>query len=1021
MRKMAVFHVELVWWCGVALLLGSAPVVLAGDGAWSVRTWQMEDGSNNLVTSVNQSPEGYLWISTSMGVNRFDGVQFTNYNLVDLLHLPSHSVRMMLPTRDGSLWLAMDNLLVKLNAHFPPLVIRENVPPLRADSMVEAGDGTLWIAYHAGSGYHSGIVCRIDKLGITALGRESGIPDGGTTSLAVDSSGELWLAKPDHVGVLRDGRFIEKFKTSGTTYIAPCTAGGIWVCADLSVQRYYQGRLAQVAVLPLRHTQPGPTQPGPTTLLEDHNGALWIGTGAAGLFRYGESHLVDIGKPQVKIVCLEEDRDGNIWAGTDAGLDRICPRAIEVETAQVGLPLGSFTSICEAKDGNIWAAMADGSLHVRSDGQWRIAPFSIGGDAHCVTADPAGAIWIGTRNQHLYRWQFGQLTMWDSAAGVRSHMITALMAARNGDLWIGGIVPYSVQCLRAGRLINFKLPSTAKGPNAIVQDQQDNIWVGAAGSGKTTLMRIRDDKLIDESALISQRPVQALCTSPDNTLWIGFRMGGVGRIENGRFNLITANHGIDQDHISQIVPDGRGWFWFGSRSGIFKIREQDLNDIADGKLARVEPVRYGDDEGLPRLQAQSEVFPSAMRSRDGQIWMATATALSIIHPERIHPQLAAPLTCIEGLLADGRIVASEVNYFGDGGIPIGAGLSLFRLEPDYHHLEFDFTALTFNSPESTRFRYKLDGFDEDWNEASSPRKAIYPRLPAGNYHFQVMACNADGIWNPQGAQIALIVPPFIWQTWWFQALALLMFAAILLLLVRYLSFRRLRRRLQLAEQRHALDRERARIARDIHDDLGHDLTQIVLLSEMTMQDNGADPELNDQLHRICSTAQQGIRSLDETVWAINSRNDTLADLIDYIVCFAVESLQTADIKCDLDLPAHPPELVVPSEMRHAVFLIVKEAINNILRHAQATMTRLRISIEDDAVAIMIADDGRGFSRDRREFGQDGLRNMEQRMIDIGGEFSLDSAPGKGTRILLAFPWKRVSGSAASFIPTIREV
>ncbi len=302
-----------------------------------------------------------------------------------------------------------------------------------------------------------------------------------------------------------------------------------------------------------------------------------------------------------------------------------------------------------------------------------------------------------------------------------------------------------------------------------------------------------------------------------------------------------------------------------------------------------------------------------------------------------------------------------------------------------------------------RFRYRLEGFEDNWNEITEPRKAIYPRLSAGNYRFRVMGASSDGTWNEHGASIYLAIAPFFWQTWWFLSLGAILFAGITLLGVRYISFRCLRRKLQILEQRSALDRERARIARDIHDDLGHGLTQIVLLSDMTKNEQAE--ELDAHLEQIAATARQGIKSLDETVWAINPRNDTLVDLVDYVGHFALQSFRAAGIKCHLELPDKSPEQPIPSEARHAIFLVVKEAINNILRHAYANEVRLIITHSWDALQLRISDNGRGFSAAPDDPCQDGLRNMRQRMTDIGGTFNVESTLGYGTTLMLSYHWR----------------
>jgi signal transduction histidine kinase/ligand-binding sensor domain-containing protein len=970
---------------------------LAGEPSWSLRTWQIDDGSNNIVSGIAQTPDGYLWVSTSAGVNQFDGLRFTHYSLADRVGVPGSNVRLMLAGHDSGLWLVMDGSVVQLKMNSAPRVFRDGVPSQRPESVVEDDHGSLWIGYRG-----PGQVCRIKDAHVTVLGVESSIPAAKVDSLAVDTQGRLWLAADDRVGQIRAERFSEVFRTSTTAYPARASDGGLWICSGLTLYHYdEQDGLTTASHLPLNRAMTEPLTP-----YEDHYGTLWIGTATAGLFRYDGVGFQSIATPQARITCFKEDTEGNLWIGTDVGLDRISPRAIEVDGAERGLPFGSITSICQTPDGHIWASAIDGALMVRSaDGRWGPAPFQIEGQAVCLASDSDGALWIGTMNRRLYRWRGEKLSSWDSNIGLLGRSVTALLPTRDGALWIGSIDADSVQCLRAGRLVNFKLPIGLGRIAAMAQDKSGNLWIGWLGKGK--LMRMSGDQLIDETELIGDSPVNAFYVAPDDSLWIGFRHKGLGRLKDGQLRVITAKQGLYEDHVAQILADDRGWLWVASDHGIFKVRLSELNDCADGKIARVQSVHFGGDEALPRMQAKTGIFPSFMRGSDGRLWMIMANELAIVHPDRVREYLVPPPVQIERLVVDDQAEESR-DYFGKEVTGFGeTDNSPIKLQPDYHRLQFDFTALTFGSSENARFRYRLENFDEAWNETTEHRTAVYPRLPAGSYRFRVIAANADGIWNRDGAAVYLTVAPFIWQTWWFRVGASISVVAVLLLLVRYMAFRRLRLRLQLLEQRSALDAERARIARDIHDDLGHGLTQIALLSDMTQQDRLAPDELDEQLEQIASTARQGIKSLDETVWAINPRNDTLADLIDYIGHFVMQSLRSAQIKCELDLPEQTPELMLPSEVRHALFLVVKEAVNNILRHAHAEKVWLSITNSWDVISIRIADNGRGFCvAASGDACQDGLRNMRQRMLDIGGTFAVESSPGNGTRISLAYRWPR---------------
>jgi signal transduction histidine kinase/ligand-binding sensor domain-containing protein len=991
------------WLTGALLVLMFASPGLAADAAWSVRTWQIDDGSNNAIVGIAQSPDGYLWIATVAGLNRFDSLHLEHHVVGNLFTRANPNVRGILASRDGGLWVVLDGAVVLLKGDAPPVIVRDNIPSLRFDSLAEDDHGALWI------GYHANVICRVKDGKATVLGSDAGIPKGFTSSLAVDNSGQVWLAEGDQIGIIRNGYFIRKTTGPDSCSLARASDGGLWVCAGLSLYKYDGGdSLKLVGALPLSRQ----IRNRNTTAMipfEDRYGTVWIGTVTDGLFQYDHHRFEKVGIPQVKITCFAEDHEGNLWVGTDAGVDRVSPRTVDVEGFDADPPYPSVQSICQARDGQMWATIANGAVMVRKLDQWMPCPFKVQGDASCVAGDSTGAIWVGTNNRRMYRWKSGEATVWGESQGLKSHYVTAILPVAGGDTWIAATAPEDqIFRLHDGQLVPYRLFHGVHRIDAIAQDHDGNLWMGWVGTRLDTggLLEIAGDHIIDQRGPSGiQAPVQALCVTDDNTLLIGCRLGKLGWFKNGSFGSITTQQGLYDDDITQIVAGDDGCVWFGSAHGIFKIRQKQLSEFAAGKSAGVQSIVYGPDEGLPPLQGIRGTS-SAVRARDGRIWLAMATGLAIINPERVREPVSPAPVCIERVIVDGRVAAAGADYFAQGTYDAMERRGfVLRLPPDYHRLEFDFAELTFSSPENARFRYRLDGFDEDWTEISQTREAIYPRLPAGSYRFHVAGCGADGKWSTKDAEIAVTVDPFIWQFWWFQLGALALFSLILLLVVRYLSFRWLRRRLEIAERRGALDRERDRIARDIHDDLGHGLTQIVLLSELTLHNHIPPDEHEEYLEQIVTTAKQGLRSLDETVWAINPRNDTLPDLVDYLGHFVMKSLGTAHIKCRLDLPDYPPNRTVAAEVRHSLFLVVKEAINNIICHASAKSVQMTAKVTDDALSIVIEDDGQGFAFGESSPGQDGLLNMRQRMTDIGGVFHIDSRLGAGTRISLTHYWR----------------
>jgi len=316
--------------------------------------------------------------------------------------------------------------------------------------------------------------------------------------------------------------------------------------------------------------------------------------------------------------------------------------------------------------------------------------------------------------------------------------------------------------------------------------------------------------------------------------------------------------------------------------------------------------------------------------------------------------------------------------------------------------------LSFTAPENVAFEYRLDGFDDHWVEAGTQRDAIYARLAAGNYRFEARARNSDGIWDQKSAALAFSVAPFFWQTWWFRISTIILFTLMVIASVRYVSFRRLQSKVRLLEQQAALDRERARIARDIHDHLGGTLTQMTLQLELALR-NGAKPEkIEGHVQKSLAAARQAIQSLDETVWAVNPSNDTLPHLVNYIGEYAVEFLDNAGIRCRVDLSSPLPAQPVSAETRHNLFLAIKEALNNVVRHAGASEVQLSVNVNNGSLKFSIADNGHGIPPAQNRISADGLRNMRQRMRDIGGEFQMESDHG-GTKNFFICPWRNGNG------------
>jgi signal transduction histidine kinase len=318
-------------------------------------------------------------------------------------------------------------------------------------------------------------------------------------------------------------------------------------------------------------------------------------------------------------------------------------------------------------------------------------------------------------------------------------------------------------------------------------------------------------------------------------------------------------------------------------------------------------------------------------------------------------------------------------------------------------LELRYTLPELSAPEQLRFRSRLVGFDDDWVAGDSRRAAVYTHLVPGKYHFEAAAAAADGPWYPNVASMEITVAAAWWETPWFRGAALLAAGLGLSWLVRLLVLRRVRTRIRALEQQHALDRERARIARDMHDDLGAGLTQLALMAELALDQPEVDDHARERFGSIAQAARNVSGALDTIVWTVNPRNDTLERLIDYLGEFVAEYLAAIGLELTLELPAQIPARVVPSDIRHHVLLAVKETLNNIAKHANARRVTVRVALEEDTLQMSIVDDGAGFAETSVAPGANGLGNLRQRLAAVGGAARIESNTHAGTSVRLSAP------------------
>lgn len=992
-----------------AIRIGLAVLLLAGadfspaqitnnSPDFFVRVWPVERGlPQNKVTAVVQTRDGYIWVGTYSGLARFDGMSFTVFDEKNTPALRSSRVTALFEADDGTLWIGFENGAVTTfkGGNFRAEKIQEGVAGGKIYAITADENGDVWLLHE------SGLLARVRD------GKVLSPPTGiiaKVLSLARTRDGRVWVARDGKLSVMNNAELQPVNFGAGfaNTYILGiCAAhdGGIWVANYKRILNWNGEKwthdlgMSPWALTPL------------TCLMETKNGTLLAGTSDNGLFIvFPDTNNVPLhlnrssGFPADWIISLLEDREGDFWVGTGGnGLVGLRPNNIQTVTPPDHWRGRAVLSVYPARNGDLWVGTEGAGLYRYADGAWENFGNTNGisnSYVWSIAEDAAGNLFCGTWGAGLFMREGNRFKF---APGMENQLmpVPALFTARDGSLWAGtenGLLHYE------NGKTNWFVESGGKplrDVRTIAESTNGEIWFGMAGYGLACLKQNKIRRFGHADGLPSDY-VECLRFDEDAALWIGTFGGGLCRLKDGKFSVIDSPQGLPNSVIGHIEDDERGFYWMSSHGGILRADKKELNDCADGKIAAVRFLAYGINDGLPTIECSEGLQPAGCKTADGRLWFPTSKGLVVVGPHEVRINHLPPPMALENFIVDGR--------------PITNLASPIKIPPGGAHFEFNYTALSFVVPEKVRFKYRMEGLEQTWQEAGDHREATYQFLPPGDYVFRVIACNNDGVWNEEGVSLSFTLLPHFWQTWWFHffgGLATMLAATGIVWLD---ARRRMRRRLEKVERERAVERERTRIAKDIHDDLGASLTRITMLSQSARGETELPEPVTRSLDRIFGTARELTRAMDEIVWAVNPRHDTLDSLANYLSRFAYDYLSVAEIRCRLDVPLQLPALPVPAEVRHNLFLAFKEALHNVVKHAAAGEVRVEMKLEQQQIVLSVTDNGRGFppgetaaNQPDRIVSGNGLANMKRRLAEIGGTCEIQSEPGSGVVVIFSVP------------------
>ncbi|HEY6328393.1 MAG TPA: two-component regulator propeller domain-containing protein [Blastocatellia bacterium] len=759
-RSRAIPPLLLLMACSAVVLLlaerGHAQDSTRAITQYVIDSWSSKDGlPANAVKSIEQTPDGYLWLGTEEGLARFDGSHITVFNKVNTPELQFAGISCLHVDSGGALWIGTyGGITVMKGGVFKKFASLTDAAPSAPTAISETDDGSLWIGtwsgliqvkggqqklYTTADGLaHNSIQCLaagadgtlwigMDGGGLNSFkdgrfvhyGVQEGLAGNSVHSVCLSEDGGTWAGTTTGVSHIKDGRITNYSERDGlaNNYVRAIyedPAGSLWIGTQIGLTRFSGGKFSTLT------EEEGLSSNLIMSVLRDREGNLWFGTGGGGVDRLKDGKFLTYSKweglPNNIAFETYPARDGSVWIGSQGGLSRFKDGSFTNYGVKDGLPEGTVSAICESRDGGIWVG-TNGGIAFLKNGRFKVyttADGLSGGVIKGLYESPDGALWIGTEGGGLDRLKDGHFTAYGQNQGLPGTMVFSICPDAWG-LWLatnGGL-----SFFKDGTFTNY---TTAQGL-------------------PTNMVSV---PLVDD----------------DGTLWLGSAGGGLCRLKNGKITVYTARDGLFDDSAFRVLDDHLGHLWMSCNRGIYKVAKQELNDFADGKIKSLHYVSYGTSDGMRSQECDGGNQSPGCRTADGRLWFPTIAGVVVIDPARIKQNGLAPPVEIETVAINGAQVDPEGNL---------------RIPPGPGELEVHYTALSLVSAERTRFRYKLDGFDKDWIDAGSQRSVRYTNLSPGQYRFDVIACNNDGVWNQTGASMGFYLSPHFYQTLWFYGLCLI--------------------------------------------------------------------------------------------------------------------------------------------------------------------------------------------------------------------------------------------------------
>lgn len=1007
-----------------------------------IEQWTSNDGlPMSFIQSLAQTRDGHIWAGTEFGLARFSGRRENDWEVFDQRNTPSfrdsNCISMAVDTQ-GLLWIGSPSALYRVSERsFLEFPLDRGFKANQVDRLAPLESGGLLIVRKERIQF-------FDDGNLETLFDESQIAAnvGEVSNLQLIDGTEAWVCGAR--GLFRvelekkEWREVESNQSRSSdwdqkhmlSFAADADESGrFWIAHN---NGFGDGWPGEYRTLKLFESDLDTGDPWFSKIHLTSGNRVWYFNSFGGLYRVSEGNRakaesVAFFEPY-KVRDLLEDHEGNIWVGTeDAGLIRLRPHVFRTLTREDGLIDNGALSVSEDSKGRVWLGGQRTFASIDKDEMtvyFRKRDY-MRNDSRVVYSDRQGRIWLA--GQENLRFLMGDVVYWYADEDykfphLKSVTVLSILQTDDSQLWVGTngglfLMPDgNVEILNHGdpsgipgrfaskdwHPVNSGLPETPFAVQSLDQDSTGQLWVGTESNG-LFVKKSNESEFTQPKFLKSHDGLTAFCFLEDlatDVLWIGTDRG-ILRVKGEETFLIRGEHGLSAQHIFQILEDNQGWFWISHPRGIYRVRRSDLDDVASGRRPRVRSVEYGEADGIEVSDMQGGHQPAGCQTGDGRLWFPSRQGMVVIEPELVPVPEDEPRVIIQEVDVDGDVFFHRYLQPKTADSKSEPEEDPIVFEPgEGRNVKIRFSANAFHRASSMRYWYKMEGVDAEWKETGDDGAAVYTTLLPGNYMFRVGAVNGYGVPSSQDAALSFFVKQRFHQTRAFYGGLTFLFVILVWRIHRLrVSHREEIVRLEGCAM---MERERARIAQDMHDDIGASLTNIALLSDVVRNDVEDVNAVKTRLMGISSKARGLVDELSELVWVNNPRYDTLPDLISYLRGYAAELFSMGPIRCELKFPESVPPVRVSGAFRRNLFLICKESLHNIMKHSNAAAAEILLELDSNSLRLTIADDGQGFSG-LVERSSDGLHNMKKRIADLRGSIHLESHPGQGTRIRVRVP------------------